>query len=230
MASAHDGVEAVERALAILRAFEDGCTEMKLAALSQKTGLYKSTILRLAASLEACGFLWRDDDGVFRLGPELWRLGSLYRRGFDLGRQVRPVLKRLAGATLETASFYVRDGDYRLCLYRENSPRAVRHHLDEGVRFPLAKGASGRVLMAFGFPEDPAGEETRRQGYSISLGERDPEIAAAAVPLLDRGGRLRGVLAVSGLINRFDAAARAHAIELLAREAATLAAILPADE
>ncbi|HXP96670.1 MAG TPA: helix-turn-helix domain-containing protein [Telmatospirillum sp.] len=95
MTSAPEGVDAVDRALSILKAFDEGCTEMRLADLSKKTGFYKSTILRLAISLENAGFLWRDDGGIFRLGPELWRLGSLYRRGFDLGRYIRPVLKRL---------------------------------------------------------------------------------------------------------------------------------------
>lgn len=227
MPAAPDGVESVERALAILKAFDDGCTEMRLAELSKKTGLYKSTILRLSASLEVCGFLWRDAEGTFRLGPELWRLGALYRRGFDLGRLIRPVLARLAAETQETASFYVRDGDQRICLYRVNSPRAARHHLDEGVRFPIARGASGRVLSAFGMPEDPEGEAVRRQGYSISLGERDAEIAAAAVPLFDQGGRLLGSLSISGLIARFDAAARDRAVTLLGQAAQQLHAALP---
>jgi DNA-binding IclR family transcriptional regulator len=225
--SASEGVDAVDRALSILKAFDDGCTEMRLADLSKKTGFYKSTILRLAISLENAGFLWRDDGGVFRLGPELWRLGSLYRRGFDLGRYIRPVLKRLVEATKETACFYILEGDHRLCLYRENSPRAMRHHLDEGVLLPLEKGAGGRVLLAFSRADDPLGAEIRRQGYCISQGERDPDIAAAAVPLIDNAGRLRGALCVSGLRSRFDGPAQENAIALLKTMSLELAAVLP---
>ena len=148
MAAGHVGVEAVERGLTILSAFQEGAQDLSLAEISRRTGLYKSTILRIAASLEARRFLARGTDGVFRLGPELWRLGSLYRRSFDLGEYVRPVLRSLVAETRETASFYVRDGDQRICLYRMNSPRAARHHLDEGVRLPLDRGAAGRVLLA----------------------------------------------------------------------------------
>jgi len=227
MAAQHQGVEAVERALSILKAFDEGCTEMRLADLSKKTGLYKSTILRLFVSLEAFGFLWRDEDGVFRLGPELWRLGTLYRHVFDLGRFIRPVLRDLVEATQETASFYILEGDHRLCLYRENSPRPVRYHLEEGIRLPLEKGASGRILLAFGTAEDPDGAEVRRRGYYVSLGERDADVAAAAVPLIDNSGRLRGALAVSGLMNRFDEVARKLAVDLLKKKAAELAAVLP---
>ncbi|MBD3847849.1 hypothetical protein IED13_19285 [Bosea sp. SSUT16] len=34
--------------------------------------------------LEHTRFLTRGSNGNFRFGPELWRLGSLYRRSFDL--------------------------------------------------------------------------------------------------------------------------------------------------
>ena len=119
-----DRVEAVERALTILEAFREGEEALSLAALAEKTGFYKSTILRLAASLERFGYLAREPSGLFRLGPSLWRLGSLYRRSFDLGEHVRPELRRLVEATTETASFYVREGNERVCLYRLNSPRA----------------------------------------------------------------------------------------------------------
>ncbi|HXP96669.1 MAG TPA: IclR family transcriptional regulator C-terminal domain-containing protein [Telmatospirillum sp.] len=114
-----------------------------------------------------------------------------------------------------------------MCLYRENSPRAMRHHLDEGVRLPLEKGAGGRVLLAFNGGGDPVGAEIRRQGYCISLGERDPDIAAAAVPLIDHAGRLRGALCVSGLRSRFDSLAQENAIALLKTMSRDLAAVLP---
>ncbi|RTL67516.1 MAG: IclR family transcriptional regulator, partial [Hyphomicrobiales bacterium] len=62
-------VESVERALTILDAFGDGTPRLALGELAARTGLYRSTILRLAASLERFGYLNRDEDGAFRLGP-----------------------------------------------------------------------------------------------------------------------------------------------------------------
>lgn len=221
-------VEAVERALLVLEAFREGEEALSLAALAGKTGLYKSTILRLAGSLERFGYLRRSEDGRFRLGPSLWRLGSLYRRGFDLGEQVRPELRRLVEATGETASFYVREGEERVCLYRLNSPRAIRHHLDEGARLPLAQGAAGRVLLAFGEDPDPACEPIRRAGRCVSLGERDAEVAAVAVPVLDRAGRLHGALTVSAVMTRFDERARERAAAELLESAGRLGGWLPA--
>jgi DNA-binding IclR family transcriptional regulator len=223
-----EGVEAVERALNLLRAFRPDRSEMSLTELSTATGLYKSTVLRLAASLETCGFLIRGEDRLYRLGPELWRLGSIFRRGLDLERFIRPKLQELVDATSETASFYIRDGEERICLYRINSPRAVRHHLDEGQRLPLDRGAAGRVLAAFSDSKSELGAQIRERGHYVSLGERDPEVAAAAVPVIDVIGRLRGALSISAIRTRFDEAAQAKALAALRVAAQELASGLPA--
>jgi DNA-binding IclR family transcriptional regulator len=221
------GVDAVERALSIVTAFKKDDTALSLAELARRTGLYKSTILRLIASLERFGFLKRNDKGEYCLGPELWHLGKLYRQAFDLEAVVRPALVRLVEKTHETASFYVRQADERVCLYRLNSPRAVRHHLEEGVRLSLDRGAAGRILLAYGGAGGATYTRIRNAGYYVSRGERDPDIAAAAVPVFDSAGALRGALAVSALLTRFDARAQKAAIDALHKEAAMLASQIP---
>jgi DNA-binding IclR family transcriptional regulator len=191
-------VEAVERSLMLLQCFHKPGEQLPLAVLAQRSGLYKSTILRLSASLVHMGFLERDPGGSFRLGPELRRLGELSDATVDLGGLIRPVLRSLTGLTEETASFYVPDGKERICLYRVNSPRSARHHLDEGARHPLNSGAAGKILRLYGEPGTAP-----RPGWVVSNGERDPDLAAVAVPLLNRQGELLGALTVSGLIHRF---------------------------
>lgn len=206
--------------MSILEAFGETRDQLTLAAIAEETGLYKSTILRLAGSLQRFGYLVRESDGSFRLGPSLWRLGSLYRRGFDLGEVVRPALRRLVAATGETASFYVREGDERLCLYRENSPQAARHHLDEGVRLALDRGASAHVLRSFDADADP---QTRGRVIT-SVGERNPDVAALAAPVVSPRGVLHGALSISGLVGRFDEAKRRDAEGVLMEVARDLSA------
>src|SRR3712207_2032245 len=104
-------VEAVERALSILEAFGDGTPRLSLAEIAERTGLYPSTVLRLAASLDRFGYLHRGADGLFRLGSTPLRLGMLYRDAFDLADHVRPALARLVERTGGTAAFYLREGD-----------------------------------------------------------------------------------------------------------------------
>jgi DNA-binding IclR family transcriptional regulator len=223
----NDKVEAVERALAVLDAFRADRPTMTLGEIAAATGFYKSTILRLAASLERCGYLVREENGVFRLGPTLWRLGSIYRAGFNLGGTIRPELRRLVEASGETASFYVREGRSRVCLFRHNSPQSARHHLDEGAELPLNAGASAHVLVAFSDGRGSQSKAVQQRGYCISLGERDPQVAAVAVPVFDLGGQFRGALAISGLIGRFKEQERRAALVQLSASADRLRRVLP---
>lgn len=220
--SGEQRVESVERALRILDCFAEDHDALSLKEISEATGLYKSTILRLAASLERFGYLTRGQDGQFRLGPTLWRLGALYRRRFDFAPHVRPILEKLSEATGESASFYVRDGDLRVCLLRHNSRQAIRHHLDEGTHLPLDQGAPGHLILAYTDGSDPKAAEIVARGYAVSLGERDPDIAAIAVPVHGRNGAFVGALVISGLRTRFDEPARTQAIALAKQAAAEL--------
>lgn len=219
---AEQRVEAVERALAILGAFAEGGPRLPLAELARRTGLYRSTILRLAASLQRFGYLHRDADGQFRLGPTLWRLGVLYQNAFNLADYVRPVLRQVVDELGETAAFYIREGDRRICLYRVNSARTVSSHLEEGADLPLDRGASARVLVAFTGGRGELYERIRSHGSYASFGERDPESAAVAVPVFGAGGLLVGALGVTGPRNRFDRAACARTARVLTAKAASL--------
>ena len=220
------GVEAVDRALSLLDAFNRRRQTMTLTELAAATGMYKSTVLRLSASLERFHFLVRRDDGRFAIGQAAWRLGSLYNAGFDIEPMVRPELVRLMEETDETASLYVREGSLRVCLYRENSRRAARHHLDEGVAFPLDSGASGHVLQAYQAGERE-GATRLPEGYAVSLGERDLDLAAVAVPVFDRGGNFRGALSLSGIVTRFTEPAINSMLQTLRASAERLRESMP---
>ncbi|WP_176086473.1 IclR family transcriptional regulator [Martelella sp. HB161492] len=220
------GVEAVERALAILDCFSQTPGPLPLAHLSRETGLYKSTILRLIVSLERFGHIERDDTGRYRLGSTVWRLGAQYRAGFSLGDALRNALEDLVEQTSETASFYVRQGDTRICLYRVEPARAIRHSVAEGVQLPINRGASGKVLQAWNDDLPAEFEEIRRAGYATSHGERNGEVAAVAAPVFDTAGDLRGAVTVSGLVTRFDAETVERISKIVTASAARL--VIPA--
>lgn len=69
---------------------------------------------------------------------------------------------------------------------------------------PLERGASGKVLLAYSDDDFGASVTIKKNGFALSLGERDPEVAAISVPVFAGSGRLVGALAISGLITRFE--------------------------
>ena len=208
-------VEAVERALSIIECFSAEARELTLTEISERTGLYMSTILRLCGSLERYGYIVRQPTGQFRVGPSLWRLGTLYSRGYAQAEVIRPVLRGIVERTKETATFYVREGDDRVCLFRETSPLSLRFDLDEGVRLTMQRGAGAHVLRAFSTDARPEDVAIRSAGFAISEGERTPNVTAVAVPVLDPTGGLRGALGVSGPTFRMDQDAKDAALAAL---------------
>jgi DNA-binding IclR family transcriptional regulator len=208
------GVASADRALTVLSAFRKGDAALSLAELAARTGLVKSTIMRLAVSLEAHGFLARQEDGSYRLDAEVLRLATIYTQSFRLEDQVMPVLEELVARTGESAAFYVRRGEQRLCLFRVDSPHLLRLHVRVGDALPLDSSAIAQVLRIFAEHPLPA--------YAVSLdlpivtmGATDPHTGAMAMPVFRAGGSLAGALALSAPIIRWTAEAQAAARPIL---------------
>lgn len=198
------GVAAVERALSILDAFDEANLSLSLSRISQITGLYKSTVLRLIETLEDFGYIRRLQNGEYQLGPAPFRLGMLYQQSFNLGDYVLPVLQEVMRQTNESSSFYVREGQHRICLFRVESNQVLRDHVRPGDRLPLRQGASGKVLTAFEAGIEVARRPSPPKLVAVSIGERQADLAAVAAPVFDANGRLAGALSVSGARTRFS--------------------------
>ncbi|EHP42364.1 IclR family transcriptional regulator [Cupriavidus basilensis OR16] len=210
--AAEGGAVAVDRALFVLSAFHLGDTTLSLVALAQRTGLYKSTLLRLLASLEHARLILRHTDGRYGLGPEVARLNSVYAASFSLELIVMPVLRQLVQATRESAAYHVEQGEHRLCLYRVDSPQPVRDHAKAGELLPRNRGAGGRVLRAFSGARGEIYQKIREEGVAAMVGDRLPEIAGVSSPVFGPDGELKGALTLTCPTPRFDEAFRPHVL------------------
>jgi len=224
------GVAAVDRALAILNAFTDKDTRLTLSEVAKRTGLYKSTVIRLAKSLEKARYLHRTEDGHFHLGSRVLSLGAMYQKHFGTADIVPPVLREIVDEIGEGASFYVRDDTQRLCLHRVESPKAVRDSIHVGDRLPLSVGAGGHVILAFSGLSGEKYDEIRKAMYSASFGERDAETAAVAVPVFGLDQRFIGALCISGPRYRIEALGVQAVVPVLFRHARNLTRILGGNE
>lgn len=202
--AAPGGVAAVDRALCLLMAFEAGEPELSLATLAQRTGLYKSTALRLLASLEHAGLMCKSASG-YRLGPAVARLHQHYSASFSLRDLVMPVLNDLVARTQESAAFHVRQGDQRLCLYRVDSPHPLRDHVRAGELLPLDKGAGGRVLLAFSGQRGKLYADIRAAGVATLHGDRSKGLTGISAPVFGEAGELLGALTLTLPTTRMQA-------------------------
>ena len=200
--SSPDGVTAVTRALSVLEAFGTSPAHLSLAELSRRTGLHKTTVLRLARTLAQGQYMVQAGDGHWRLGRAAGWLGSCYQEAFNVHEVLEPALRELATSTGESASFYVRENDQRVCLVRVEGPQAIRHHVRVGAALPLNRGAPGRVILAFAGELGEPYESIRKRGYHLSLGEREPEVSSVAAPVFGPQWQPVGSVCVSGPTSR----------------------------
>lgn len=229
-AARSDGVVAVDRALSLLTSFDTHTPALTLTELAARTHQYKSTVLRLLASLLRAGFVQRDAHGHYRPGREIARLNAVYAASFSLDQVVLPVLQELVRRTQESAAYHVRQGDARLCLFRVDSPQPVRDHIRAGDLLPLERGTGGRVLSAFD-PTLPRPRSTRdrqllaqirAQGYFSALGDREPEVAGMSAPVFGVDGQLRGALTLTMPAHRHRPGHLRHVLELARQLGAVL--------
>ncbi len=178
----------VERALAVLDSFRAGDQSLSLATLAERTGFYKSTILRLARSLQRANYLVRLEGGGYQLGAALIRLGEICKRSTRIDDHIVPVLQRLVEATGESATLDL---------------------------LPLTIGAPGRVFLYFDSdvsrPNVDRGEVPAEFRTSparplpiVTRGEYEPELAAIACGVFGPGDELVGVISLTGPQTRFQ--------------------------
>ena len=183
--------------------------------MAEVTGLYKSTILRFLVSFESHGYVLRLPDGQYRVGPTLFRLGMVYEKTQSARELIVATLEQLVAQGTESASFHVRDGQQRLCLYRVNSNHTTLDTVRAGDYLPLERGAAGRLLLAHGGARGAKAGQLREGGIALSEGERDPACWALAAPVFGRDQMLLGVISLSGPKERFTEANIARMSKLL---------------
>lgn len=221
--AAADGkpIAAVERALQVLSAFRSS-PQLTLSELSKQTNLFKSTLLRILSTLERHGYVARKDDGQYRVGGILYELGSGYIASFQLEEVMKPALAALSAATGESAAFYVRSGARRQCVFRVDSPQAVRHVIVAGQILDLDRAATSLLFRRYessGRRPDSAANYAELCLATSGIG--DVQTASVAAPIFDTNGFL-GVMNVSGPVSRFPEAAVARIRAKLAGTAAKL--------
>jgi DNA-binding IclR family transcriptional regulator len=198
------GVASLDRAFAVLGAFlPEDTGGLTLAELADRTGLYKSTILRLTDSMIQHQYLNRLGDGRYQVGAAPLLLAAHYQRSTRLGDVLLPILREIAQTSGESASFYVRRESVRVCLLRIDSNHNVRDHVLEGDILPLHRGSGGRVLMAFSGARGALFDRIRNECSYVSAGERDPDTTGISAPVFGVPDRLVGAMTLAGPRFRF---------------------------
>lgn len=226
-------VRAVERAMALLRAFGPTSTRLSLAELTRLSGLDKGTTRRILQTLASGDFIEFDDTTkTYSLGPGILLLLPGVRYGSDLRDVAAPALTRLAEESGATSYLWTYFDGFAMCLDRVKSPEL---HIDTlrsgiGTRVTLNHSAGPRVLLAYLSAEergkvlgapleqptsrsvvDPAMLEAsaakiRKQGWEFATDDYALGMSALGVPVLNARGELVASVSIASLTPQFSMA------------------------
>lgn len=218
-------VQSIERALKIMECFSIDKPSLSLGELSKMTGLSKSTVYRLVATLVSQNYMKQDiNSQKYSLDFKLFHLGAIVIGNMNLRTVALPHIQELSQTTLETISLNIVEGKDRVCIDLVESPKEIRNFTRIGHRNRLWVGASGRILFAFldekqkeiilseAHKEDKTidmkclEEELNdivKEGYIVKTDARVKGSFAIVAPVFEHNNLLAGSITLSGPIHRY---------------------------
>ena len=215
---------AIEKCLQILSIFSLDKTQFSINEICEKLGFNVSTTYRILSTLQEYGYVSRLKNRDYVVGTQALYLSAIYTQSNHL-EQIRPIIDSIRDISGETASFFVEENSMRICLYRAHSRDEIRHNIEQGSRLELNRGASGRIILAYGKRKnDKTGfyKEIRDAGYYLSINEHNASLFALAVPVISSSSKFVGAIVVSGPISRFNDKQKIYLLKLLRSQLANI--------
>lgn len=238
------GAQNMRRALQVLRVLGQRHDEgMSVNEVVAATGLERSTTHRLLTCLVEEHFADRDaGTRRYRLGVEAMRLGFATLSRAPLVATYEPVIQRLARISEDTVYLLARQGDYTVCLRREDGAFPVKIFSTRvGDIRPLGIGVGGMALLASasdeevarilthhaqafeaaGLTADRLGKviaRTRRTGYSEMADTITDGVAGVGAVIPDSSGAPFAAISIASIKPRMTPARRSELGQMLLDE------------
>ncbi len=223
--NSNNGYTSVRRALRLLLAFDRHHSRRSVGELANVTGLHKSIVTRLMATLAQDGFVVQDPASRrYMIGPMMFSVGSVYEPAAMYREVAEPVLNELALRCRYTCAFGVPIGSEVIMVAVAEPPptNGIRASMVVGSRRPIYIGSTGKVILSgmsdelvraiLGDGELPAWTpntpqtvslllhelaEIRRRGYATNREESVIGSGGVAAPVVDRSGAVTGGLCIT---------------------------------
>jgi DNA-binding IclR family transcriptional regulator len=142
------GVGGLDRAAAILGAFDATHRELTLSALVRRCGLPRSTTHRTADRMLRLGWLDKPDE-YYRIGNRLFEISGLAPIRHELREAVLPFLQDLYNATHTAVQLGVLDGPQVLIVEKITGHRPLPMLSQVGGTIPTHCSGLGRAILAY---------------------------------------------------------------------------------
>lgn len=219
---AREGVQSVERVIALLRALGCAGPPLSVAQLSAAVSLPRPTVYRLMKTLNDQGMIAATDGG-YVIGPRVLWLAAQRLEQIDVRAAGRPVLLDLRDRTDETTHLAVLQQGQVVYIDKVEPAGPLRMASAIGKIIPAHCTALGKAMLAYlpdadvarvidawGTPRRTARTITdrhrlrgelaavRARGYAIDNVENEDGIRCVGAPVFDHTGGVAGAVSVSG--------------------------------
>ena len=216
-------IHVIDRAAQILDCFGFDHQELSVSEIGAKTNLHRSTAHRILMALEYNDLIQQNpENGKYRLGIKLFRLGHQAVSHLNLREICRPFLTRIMNETKETVHLAVLDEDQVLYLDKVEGPHALRMPSRVGRRIPTYCTSLGKAMLSFLDDQEvknifrnqvlrPYTANTvktlsqlltdlrmiRKRGYSVDNEEIEIGLRCVGAPIKDYTGAMVGAISVA---------------------------------
>jgi IclR family KDG regulon transcriptional repressor len=195
--------------------------------ISRGLGISKSMTLKLLVTLVDAGYLRRNSEtNLYSLNIKLFEIGSAVLNQVGRKNEIHELLKKLVGATGETAQLAILVDQEVLYLDKVDSPSALRMVTEIGKRRPAYCTGTGKAIMAWRNKEtvdaimlkgaqkftektiteadklDAELQKIREMGYAIDDEENEMGITCIGAPIKSLSGEVVSAISVSGPTSR----------------------------
>jgi IclR family transcriptional regulator, KDG regulon repressor len=216
-------IHVIDRAAQILDCFGFDHQELSVSEIGAKTYLHRSTAHRILMALEYNDLIQQNpENGKYRLGIKLFRLGHQAVSHLNLREICRPFLTRVMNETKETVHLAVLDEDQVLYLDKVEGPHALRMPSRVGRRIPTYCTSLGKAMLSCLDDQEvknilraqvlrPYTANTvktlnqlltdlrviRKRGYSVDNEEIEIGLRCVGAPIRDYTGCMVGAISVA---------------------------------
>jgi IclR family KDG regulon transcriptional repressor len=213
----------IDRAAQILDSFGFEHQELSVSEIGAKTHLHRSTAHRILMALEYNDLIQQNpENGKYRLGIKLFRLGHQAVSHLNLREICRSFLNRVMEETKETVHLAVLDEDQVLYLDKVEGPHALRMPSRVGRRIPTYCTSLGKAMLSCFDDQEvknilhvqvlrPYTANTvktlnqlltdlrmiRRRGYAVDNEEIEIGLRCVGAPIKDYSGIMVGAISVA---------------------------------
>lgn len=199
---------------------------MTINELTEKAGMPKTTVFRLASGLEEAGLLIKDrkssHDVTYRMSLKFLKYGKYVSEQLEYTKIALPHMKKLNEEIDELVHLSIMEGEEAVYVETVDSSKPVRLVVKVGARSPLYAGSAPKLLLSSLNDEEleeylnkvelkrftpntltdkeriiEEVKKIREKGYSVSYSEHFKATVGMSYPIYDYEGKMIAALGVS---------------------------------